>query len=331
MRIQFHPYGIYLEAIDLWLDPQVSKPHAWVSHAHSDHARYYSSVLFGTAATLEIYRMRWPANPDLPQSLHPVAFGEPWDWNGARLTAYPAGHILGAAQLLVEYAGERLVYTGDLKLNPPMLGEPTQVVRADHLIIESTFGLPIYRFLSREEARGKIVRFAQECLEDGAVPVFTGYPLGRGQEIVHALLWAGVPTAVHGAIAKYIPVYESRGYRFEGWSEYKASEVKGKALVLVPGMTRNLEARGVDMRSAYVSGWASMDNARLRAGAEMLIPYSDHAGFDELLGLVQGSGARRVDVVHGYAEAFAKILRDRGIHAQAPREAVARVSEEESA
>jgi Cft2 family RNA processing exonuclease len=154
--------------------------------------------------------------------------------------------------------------------------------------------------------------------------------LGRGQEIVHALVEAGVTSAVHGAIAKYIPVYERLGYRFDGWHEYKANEVKGKALVLVPGMTRNLEARGVDFRSAYVSGWASMDNARLRSGSEMLIPYSDHAGFDELLALVQGSGARRVDVVHGYTEPFAKILRDRGIHAQAPRAAAARVSEEES-
>ncbi len=331
MQVRFHSDGIYLEAIDLWLDPQVSKPNAWVSHAHADHARFYSSVLFGTFTTLEIYRMRWPEQAETPQSLCPVAFGESWEFGGARLTAFPAGHILGAAQLLVEYGGESLLYTGDLKLQAPMLGERTEVVRADHLIVESTFGLPVFRFLSREEAREKIVAFARECLEDGATPVFTGYALGRGQEIVHALLEAGIPTAVHGAIAKYIPVYERHGYRFDGWQEYKAGEVKGKALVLVPGLSRTLEARGVALRRAYVSGWASMDNARLRANAEMLIPYSDHAGFDELLELVQGSGARRVDVVHGYTDAFAKILRDRGIHAQAPREAAARVSEEESA
>lgn len=331
MQVSFHPEGIYLDAIDLWLDPQVSKPQAWVSHAHSDHARYYSSMVFGTAETLEVYRMRWPEHPDFQQTLRPVAFGEPWEFHGAKLTAYPAGHIVGAAQLLVEYQGERLVYTGDLKLNPPMLGEATQAIPCDQMIVESTFGLPIFRFLSSEEARSKIVGFAQECLEDGAVPVFTGYPLGRGQEIVQALLAQGIPTAVHGAIAKYIPVYERKGYRMDGWCPYEARDVKVKALVVVPGMTRNLEARGVDFRSAYVSGWAAMDNARLRSGAEMLIPYSDHASFDELLALVQGSGARRVDVVHGYTEAFAKILRDRGIHAQAPREAAARVSEEESA
>lgn len=329
MQVRFLPEGIYLEAIDLWLDPQVSQPHAWVSHAHSDHARYYSQLLFGTETTLEIYRMRWPESPEHPQRLHPVRFGESWDFHGARLTAYPAGHILGAAQLLVEYQGERLVYTGDLKLQQPMLGETTQAVPADHLIIESTFGIPIFRFLSQAAARAKIVRFAQECLEDGATPVFTGYPLGRGQEIVHALLAAGIPTAVHGAIAKYIPVYERHGYQFPAWQSYAAGDLRGKACVLVPGMTRNLQARGVEFRSAYVSGWAAVDNARLRVGAEMLIPYSDHAGFDELLQLVQASGSRRVDVVHGYAEAFAKILRDRGIHAQAPRQAVARPSEEE--
>ena len=61
-----------------------------------------------------------------------------------------------------------------------------------------------------------------------------------------------------------------------------------------------------------------MDNARNRAGAEELIPYSDHADFDELLALVENSGAREVDVVHGYTEAFARILRQRGIDARAP-------------
>jgi Cft2 family RNA processing exonuclease len=331
MRVNYGPEGIHVEPIDLWLDPQVSKPAAWLSHAHSDHARFYSANALATPVTLQIYRLRWPENPEFPQTLYPMEYRQPVDFHGARLTAYPAGHILGAAQLLIEHGGERLLYTGDLKLNAPLLGDATEVVETDHLIIESTFGLPIYHFLSREEARMRISDFARECLADGAVPVFTGYPLGRGQEIVHCLAEAGIPVAVHGAIAKYIPAYERHGYQFGDWEDYKANVVRGKAIVTIPGLKRNLEARGVDMRAAYVSGWAAVDNARLRANAEMLIPYSDHAGFDELLALVTRSQARRVDVVHGYAEAFAKILRDRGIHAQAPRQAALRVSEEEAA
>ena len=37
--VEFKAEGIYLPAIDLWLDPRVPVPSAWLSHAHSDHAR----------------------------------------------------------------------------------------------------------------------------------------------------------------------------------------------------------------------------------------------------------------------------------------------------
>jgi Cft2 family RNA processing exonuclease len=329
MQIDYSSAGIRLTDLDLWLDPQGSQGAAWLSHGHSDHARGFSRVVIGTPATLRVYRIRWPEQSHTPQTLIPLDYGQSMDWGGARLTAYPAGHILGAAQLLVEYAGERLVYTGDLKLRAPLCGRPTEMPPCDRLIIESTFGLPIYHFLSREEAAQRIVQFAQECLADKATPAFWGYPLGRGQEIAHVLCQAGLPVALHGAMAKFLPLYEEYGYSFPGWQNYEARDIADKALVVVPGMRRLLEASGKDVRVAYVSGWAALDNARTRAGAEMLIPYSDHADFEELLELVERSGARQVDVIHGYTEVFAQILRDRGIDARAPQAVAARASEEE--
>ena len=311
-------------AIDLWLDPQERCENSWVSHGHSDHARGLHCTVIATPETLRVYRIRWPADAEAPQTLRPLAYGESLEWNGARLSAYPASHILGAAQLLIEFGGERVVYTGDIKLRPPICGVPTEVVACDRLIIESTFGLPIFRFLSQEEARSRIVAFAHECLEDGITPVFVGYPLGRGQEVAHVLCHAGVPTGIHGAIARMIPVYEDAGWTFPGWSPYDARQTSGKALVVVPGFRAFLEASGKNTRLAYVSGWAGLDNARNRAGAEELIPYSDHADFDELLALVQQSGARHVDVVHGYTEDFARILKQRGVDAYAPKAAAAR-------
>lgn len=330
MELHYSFDGIYVPEIDLWLDPQKSQKAAWISHAHSDHARYYSETVMGTSVSLKIYRMRWPKGESQAQKLEPLDYGHSRDWNGARLTSYPAGHILGAAQLLIEYKNERLLYTGDIKLRRPLCGQITQIVACDHLIIESTFGLPIYHFLSCDEARAEIVSFAQECLQDNATPAFLGYPLGRGQEIVHALTQAGIETAVHGAIANYIPAYEEHGFSFPGWQPYDTKQIENRALVVVPGMRRQLEATGKDIRVAYVSGWARLDNARLRSSAEKLIPYSDHGGFDELIEMVERSGASKIDVIHGYTELFAKQLRDRGFDASAPASARARNTEEES-
>lgn len=328
MDIQFSGNGIYVADIDLWLDPSERCEHSWLSHAHSDHARGLHSNVFATADTLRLYRLRWPEDEVFPQNLQALDYGSPVEWRGARLTAYPASHIVGAAQLLIECGGERVVYTGDIKLLPQICGTPTEVVPCDRLIIESTFGLPVFHFLTREQASQRIVEFARECLDDGLIPVFAGYPLGRGQEIVHTLCNAGIPTAVHGSIARLIPAYEQAGFSFAGYEPYVARATKDKALVIVPAFRAQVEASGKDIRVAYVSGWARLDNARNRAGAEELIPYSDHAGFDELLEIVERSGAREVDVVHGYTEAFAAVLRQRGLNARAPRQAAARDNEE---
>lgn len=324
MDIRFTAQGIYLPEIDLWLDPQQRCENSWISHGHSDHARGLHGAVLGTPETLRIYRIRWPEQIETPQRLYPLPLREPMEWSGATLTAFPASHIVGAAQLLIEYRGERVVYTGDIKLRQAICGESTEIVPCDRLIIESTFGLPIFHFLDREDAASRIIAFARECLDAQVTPVFIGYPLGRGQEVAHVLCHAGIPTAIHGSIARMLAVYEESGFTFPGWSPYNARETKGKALVVVPGFQMFLEASGKTTRLAYVSGWAALDNARKRSGAEELIPYSDHADFSELLSLVEGSGAREVDVVHGYTEAFAAILTQRGITARAPRDTTTR-------
>jgi Cft2 family RNA processing exonuclease len=328
MDIRFTPGGIFLPEIDLWLDPADRCENAWISHAHSDHARGLHRNVVGTPDTLRLYRLRWREAESDPQDLHPLEYGESMEWRGGRLTVYPASHIVGAAQLLIEYRGERVLYTGDIKLRPPICGVETQVVPCDRLVIESTFGLPIFHFLSREQAAERIVAFARECLDEDVTPVFVGYPLGRGQEIVHVLCRAGIPVGVHGSIARMLPVYEQAGYAFQWWTPYDARATDGKALVVVPAFRAVIEASGKNVRVAYVSGWAALDNARNRAGAEALIPYSDHADFDELLGIVERSGARDVDVVHGYTEEFAHVLKVRGVRACGRREATARADEE---
>jgi Cft2 family RNA processing exonuclease len=326
MQIEFLDTGIFLPELDLWLDPAVPRAAAWLSHAHSDHARGVHGHVFATPETVELYEMRWPDAEGKRRAIR-IAFGESIEFRGARLTALPAGHILGAAQLRIEFGGETVVYTGDIKRWPPIAGTAAEVAACDRLIVESTFGLPIYRFLPREEARERISTFARETLADGAVPVFLGYPLGRGQEIAHVLCEAGIPAAVHGAIAKFIPVYRRAGYRFDGWTPYEAGRIEGRALVVTPVMRNIFEASRQDCRIAYVSGWAALANARARVGAEELIPYSDHAGFAELLDIVETSGARRVDLVHGYTEPLAKILRGRGVDAHAAR-AIVRETED---
>ena len=253
------------------------------------------------------------------------------EFRGARLECLPAGHILGAAQLRIELGGECLVYTGDIKLREPLCGVTSQMPRCDRLIMECTFGLPVFHFLDRLEARERMVAFAHDCLVRGETPAFLGYPLGRGQEAAHVLCTAGIPTAIHGAIARYLPWYESAGYEFPGWVPYERRNREPRALVVVPGMRNVLEAMDRNVRIALVSGWAAFSAARTRSGAEELIPYSDHGDFEELIALARGSGARHIDLVHGYTEPFAQILRSLGIEAASHAETTTQATNAEEA
>jgi hypothetical protein len=302
--VHFSPRNLRIRS-DLWLDSADGVEAVKLSHGHSGlHGRAW--------ATPETWIYRCGGQSRGNDSERSV-----WSTVAQRAHGLPAGHILGAAQLLIEHGGERLVYSGDIKLRAPLCGVAAEIAPCDRLIIECTFGLPIYHFLERDDAAVRIVAFARECLDEGVTPVFYGYALGRGQEIVHVLCRAGIPVAVHGAVARFIPLYEQAGYGFDGWQPYGAKQTRGKAPVLTPSMGRIVEARGKNFRVAYVSGWAALANARAKAGAEELIPYSDHGDFSELVAMIERSGARRVDLVHGYTEAFAHILRQRGIDAHA--------------
>ena len=309
MRVDCTSEGIYLPAIDLWLDPRVPVPAAWLSHAHSDHARGLHDTVIATRITAELYRHRWPLPIQRTQQILLLNPGETMDWRGARLTARQASHILGAAQIEIEYEGERLVYTGDIKRRSPICGWETQPRPCDHLILESTFGLPIYQFLEAAEAQSRIAAFAMECLAAGQTPVFQGYGLGRGQEIAHTLALHNIPCQIHHSIAALIPYFEAEGYRFP-------TESANGAILVTPGLEEKLPIPPAKRKVALVSGWAALDNARARSNADVLIPYSDHADFHELLMLIEECRPAQIDIVHGYTAALARILRQRGYNAR---------------
>ena len=102
--------GVSLVGHDLWLDPLTVREVAFVSHAHSDHARRHRLGLL-TEATLGLL-----TDGRRPHATRVLRLGEEVQLGGATLTLYDAGHMLGSAQLLFEHCGSRLLYTGDLKL-----------------------------------------------------------------------------------------------------------------------------------------------------------------------------------------------------------------------
>src|SRR5437870_5265870 len=112
--------GIYLPEIDLWLDPQLPRDIAAVSHAHSDHIQSHAITLT-TPATAALMAHRLGSGG----RCRTLPFGRRTEFPGFAVTLYPAGHVLGSAQVLIERNGERLLYSGDFKLKPGRSVEAT--------------------------------------------------------------------------------------------------------------------------------------------------------------------------------------------------------------
>lgn len=307
--------GIFLPELDLWLDPAQSKPRAFVSHAHSDHfARH--ELTFCSVATRKLIASRY--GETAAGQARALAWEEIWEERGFRCQLLPAGHILGSAMLHVRRLqdGVSLLYTGDFKLRQGLSSEAALLEPADTLILETTFGLPMYRFPAVEKVIGEVLTFVRETLEDGGIPVLLGYSLGKAQEVLTALAGAEVPVMLHKSMVKLTRAYEQMEHGFPAWREFRAAEAAGHALIFPPSAGRSLEVRKLKVaRTAMLSGWALTPGAKFRYQVDEVFPLSDHADYGELLDCVERVKPRLVYTVHGYTAEFARDLRGRGYEA----------------
>jgi DNA ligase-1 len=305
--------GVYLPKQDVWLDPWEAKRFAFVSHAHGDHIAPHRKVIV-SQRTAHLMQVRIPGS----RIDHALPFGEKRSVRGLDLMLLPAGHILGSAQCLVFADQETLLYTGDFKLRPGKSAERADWRQADTLIMETTFGLPRYRFPPTKTVVDQMVAFCSQTLEACHVPVLLGYSLGKAQEILCSLEAAGLTPMLHGSVYQMTRIYEQLGQSFCKYVRYNPNDVAGKVLICPPSANRSQMLERIPRkRVALVSGWAVDPQAVYRYQVDAAFPLSDHADYDDLLRYVQLVQPRRVLTLHGFAAAFACDLRHRGVEAWA--------------
>ena len=249
---------------------------------------------------------------------HALPFGEKRSIRSLELTLIPAGHIFGSAQCLLFAGDETLLYTGDFKLRPGKSAEQAEWRQADTLVMETTFGLPRYRFPPTKEVIEMMVAFCGETIDAGEVPVLLGYSLGKAQEILCSLESAGLTPMLHASVFQMTRVYEQFGQTFCKYLRYNGNDVAGKVLICPPSANRSHMLEKISRkRVALISGWAVDPDAVYRYQVDAAFPLSDHADYDDLLRYVELVQPRRVFTLHGFAAAFATDLRARGVEAWA--------------
>ena len=309
--------GLYCRQGDFYIDPWKPVPRAAITHAHADHARPGSARYLAAREGELVLRTR--LGPDaVIDTLH---YGEPVEHNGVRISFHPAGHILGSAQVRLEYKGEVWVVSGDYKVEPDPTCAPFEPVPCDVFITESTFGLPIYRWSAQEDVFADVNAWWRANRDAGKVSFLYGYALGKSQRLLAGLDPDIGPIYLHGALVKLTRNYREAGVRLPP-TTYTAEAPKdtrwNRGIILAPPSAHGSTwmRKFGPSSAAFASGWMRIRGTRRRKAVDRGFVLSDHADWEGLFGAIRATGAGRVWVTHGYVAVLVRHLRDLGIDAR---------------
>jgi hypothetical protein len=304
--------GVYLPEQRLWLDPRKPRPRAVISHAHSDHVAAHP-LAYATAATRRLVTHRRRSTG----TVEALSYGQTIALERCEVTLYPAGHVLGSAQTLVDTDFGRVLYTGDLKTRPGFTSAAAEPVPADVLVLESTFGKPRYRFPDSAEVIAAVIAWCRGVRDGGATPVLLGYSLGKGQEILSALAAEGLLIALHPSLFGVTEVYRELGCDLPAYQRLGDTVGRPTVVITPPSARRSgLNDLVGEFKTAALTGWAMDASLKDRLEVDAVFPLSDHADFEELCCYAERVNATMTYTVLGFDEELAMHLRRRGLRAK---------------
>ena len=203
--------GLYCRPGGFHIDPYGGAKRAVVTHGHSDHARPGHEHVLATRGTLAVMTTRLGSAAG--RSTQALAYGETIGIGDVAVTLFPAGHVLGSAQVLIEWKGARVVVSGDYKRAADPTCAPFEVVPCHLFITEATFALPVFQHGDASEEVAKLIRSRTQFPE--RAHVVGVYGLGKCQRVIALLREAGYerPIYLHGALTDCCALYESFGVR----------------------------------------------------------------------------------------------------------------------
>jgi len=313
--IEFTNKGIYCIPGKFYLDPWRPVELAVISHGHGDHAKWGMKKYLCHDFTKPILQHR--ISPDI--EVQSLPYGEQITINGVKLSFHPAGHIVGSAQIRLEYKGYVSVFSGDYKVQDDGLSTPFEVVRCNEFVTESTFGLPIYNWLEPEQYAEQMKNWHLMNKEQGKTSVFIGYSLGKAQRIMKAVEGCG-KIFVHNSVAKINEAIESSGIQLPEYEPVYFNEdlkkINNEIVIVPPALLDSNMIRKIPNRATGLcSGWMQVRGSRRWRSADAGFAISDHADWTGLLDTVKTTGAEKVHVTHGQTAVFSKYLNELGIEA----------------
>ena len=316
------PDGLYCEPGGFYIDPVRPVDRAIITHAHADHARPGHQAVLASPETMALMDVRMgEGRAGVTQQAQP--YGQVVTLGDVRVWLQPAGHVLGSAQVAMEYRGSRAVVSGDYKRVRDPTCLPFTPIACDVFVTEATFALPVFRHPPADVEVRKLIDSV--ALFPDRTHVVGAYALGKAQRMIALLREAGWdrPIHLHGAMLPLCAAYERLGIPLgpllPATVADKASLV-GAIVIAPPSAIADRWARRLnDPVTCMASGWMRVRQRARSKGVELPLIVSDHSDWDELLATLDEVAAPEVWVTHGREEALIHEAAKRGIRGRALR------------
>ena len=297
--------GLYCEAGDFYIDPHRAVEHAVVTHAHSDHARRGSKNYYCEQSGVGLLKVRIGKKIQVTG----IPFEETFTLGKVKVSFHSAGHILGSAQVRVEYEGEVWVASGDYKRDPDPSCKPFKSVKCDTFITEATFGTPKFVW-DKNATHGKDIQaWWDENASAGRNALLFGYSLGKTQRILGELApYAKKPILLHSTMGELTQCYRDEGIELAPTRSLEKAIEEAKAegrtfkeeLILAPPSIQDESFNALlgEHESAFASGWVKTRNPFSQESYTKGFLMSDHADWNDLMQTIVETGAKTVYVQH---------------------------------
>ncbi len=269
----------------------------FVSHAHADHAAAFKHPDRQKYSTEETHQLLHALGWRHLDNWQRIGLGDRIKIDDVEVHIHNAGHVLGSVEFEVNTPEGTVLYTGDIGLEESYTMHPAEPVECDILVVETTFGAPMFSFPKRREIALDMVRWAtMEAIPAGRIPVLKTDSIGNAQEVIRIFnTLTKLPVVTAKSATKVSDVYKGYGHSLE-YYDYKSPEgeellAAGKCAIVSPKGSK-LDYENLD--PALASGWAV-----LFAGRQRAFPLSDHADFKSLLGFIRRCRPKRVLTFHG--------------------------------
>lgn len=314
--LRFAEEGIYCPKGNFHIDPWRPVDNALITHAHADHARFGHKKYLCQNDSLPILKHRLGEI-----TAEGINYRESRNINGVKISFHPSAHIIGSAQIRVEYKGEIWVVSGDYKLENDGLSGEYEPVKCQHFVTESTFGLPVYKWPNQNSVYQEINEWWRGCKSGGKTAIISAYSLGKAQRILQNIDHHIGEIFTHGAIENSNEVLRKQGINLRETTrvsqEIEKKRYKGGLVICPPSaLGTSWMKKFSPFSTAMASGWMMLRGTRRRRAADRGFILSDHADWPSLNKAVEMSEAENIYVTHGYSDIFSKWLRSKGLNAQ---------------